>query len=93
MPVIQSEEEKGEELGFPPILSFKFYSFGLELLHFTDLVSPLLCENHQTSPHVLVCLTIEPSFLGNNLPTVAYSLLYRFTDILCCVMKIKMGGL
>ena len=43
--------------------------------------------------HVLLCLTIEPSFPGNNLPTLAYSLLYRFTDILHCVMKIKMGGL
>lgn len=46
MPVIQSEQEKGEELGFPPILSFKFYSSGLELLHLTALVSLLLCETH-----------------------------------------------
>ena len=46
MPVIQSEEEKGEELGFPPILPFKFYSSGLELLHLTARASLLLCETH-----------------------------------------------
>ena len=62
MPVIQSEEEKGEELGFPPILSFKFYSFGLELLHFTDLVSPLLCENTKLPPMFLFASQLSPVF-------------------------------
>ena len=45
-PVIQSEEEKGEELGFPPILPFKFYSSGLEHLHLTALAPLLLYETH-----------------------------------------------